>query len=401
MNILILVNKPPFPPNDGGAFATLNMALGLVDAGAKVTLLTMSTPKHPTEAASFPEDIRRKMVVKTVFVNTRLSPLKALSNLLFSKHAYNAQRFISKQYAQELKSLLVENSYDIVQLEGLYMYPYISLIKQYHKGKLSLRAHNVEHEIWYRNASIQKSRLKRWYFKLLARRVKRAEVDVLKQLDFLVPISVRDEKQLKSMGYSGLSFTSPTGYRLNMATGSSKDYEFPSIFHLGSLDWIPNQEGIAWFLENCWAQVIAAITNAKFYVAGRNASQEIMELIAQYPNAVFVGEVEDAADFMNSKAVMIVPLFSGSGMRIKIVEGMALGKAIVTTTIGVEGIDAIHGEHLIIADDPNLMAESIIELFENSKKIEKLGRNAQEFVSKHLDNKSLTAQLYQFYSHNQ
>ncbi len=402
MRVLVLANKPPYPPNDGGAFATLNMALGLAESGFEVTLLAMSTPKHPTEAKDFPQLIRDQMQVYTVFVNTKLSPFKALCNLLFSKHAYNAQRFISKRYVAALKDLLSKNSYDIVQLEGLYLYPYMELIRSLHQGKISLRAHNVEHEIWERNAAVQRNGFKRFYFNHLAQRVKRAELNVLNQIDWLIPISERDEAKLKELGFKGLSFTSPTGYRISQPLPLVENFEFPSIFHLGSLDWIPNREGIFWFLESCWPHVLTSVPEAKFYVAGRNATPELIVRLKTYANTIFVGEVDDAAAFMNSKAIMVVPLLSGSGMRIKIVEGMALGKAIVSTSIGAEGIAVTSEEHLVIADTPYAMAKSIVELCLAKEQVIKLGHNAQQFVKHNLDNAVLTGKLAHFYrlAHN-
>lgn len=398
MRILILVNKPPYPPNDGGAFATLNMALGLAESGAKVTLLAMNTPKHPTPAKDFPPAIKSKIGVETVFVNTKLSIIKAMVNLLFSKHAYNAQRFISKAYGQRLEQILTEQKFDIVQLEGLYLYPYMDIIRNHHRGIVSYRAHNVEHEIWARSSKAQNNRFKRWYFTHLAQRIKRAEKQFLNQVDLLVPISVRDEEMLKKMGYKGTVFTSSTGYMLEKSATIAEDFEFPSVFHLGSLDWIPNQEGLLWFLESCWPHVLTSVPNAMFYVSGRNASNELVKKILGYPNTVFLGEVEDAAEFMNSKAIMVVPLLSGSGMRIKIVEGMALGKAIVSTAIGAEGIDVISGEQLSIADTPYAMAKEIVDLCSSKDKVVSMGKSAQHFVEQHLDNTVLTARLAEFYS---
>lgn len=397
MKILILANKPPYPPNDGGAFATLNMTLGLAESGAKVTLLAMSTPKHPTTANDFPQDIRDRIGVETVFVNTRLSAINALLNLLFSKHAYNAQRFISKAYSQQLEEILTHQKFDIVQLEGLYLYTYMDVIRKHHKGIVSYRAHNVENEIWTRNAEAQNNWLKRWYFTHLARRIKRAEKQLLKQVDLLVSISERDEEILKKMGYSGSAMASSTGYMLERTAPITEDFEFPSVFHLGSLDWIPNQEGLLWFLESCWPHVLTSVPDAIFYVAGRNASDELIKKITGYTNTVFLGEVDDAVEFMNSKAIMVVPLLSGSGMRIKIVEGMALGKAIVSTAIGAEGIDVKSGEHLSIADTPYAMAIEIVELCSSKEKVVAMGKSAQNFVEQHLDNAALTARLAEFY----
>ncbi len=132
-----------------------------------------------------------------------------------------------------------------------------------------------------------------------------------------------------------------------------------------------------------------------FYLAGRNAPVHFKTL--PYPNIVFLGEVEDAYEFIRSKAVMIVPVLSGSGMRIKIIEGMALGKAIVTTSIGTEGIATTHGRDILIADDPDQFARNVCALVEDRNYCMEIGENARNFVVGHYDNFAITSSLAEFY----
>jgi glycosyltransferase involved in cell wall biosynthesis len=397
MNILILSNKVPYPPNDGGAYATLNMLLGLNNAGAKVTLVAMCTPKHDTPKHNLPQWLRNKIEIETVYVDTSISYFNAIINLLFSLSPYNAQRFISAKYKKVITSILKDNIFDIVQLEGPYLKPYIKTIRKYHNGQIALRAHNVEWEIWKRSALSQENILKRWYFTILARRIKRLEKKILDLIDILVPISLRDSEKLYEMGYIGQSFVCPTGYDIDKKILEEVDFEFPSIFHLGGLDWIPNQEGIIWFLENCWPLIKSQLTQVKFYVAGRNASPDFINKINSYPGVVYSGEVSNSAEFMRSKALMIVPLLSGSGMRIKIVEGMSLGKAIISTSIGAEGIEANRGVDIEIADIPEQFAHKTIELLTNKQQTIEMGRNAQRFAFENLDNNKLTQNLFDYY----
>jgi polysaccharide biosynthesis protein PslH len=397
MEILLLANKVPYPPTDGGAFATLNMALGLSKSGANVTVLAMSTPKHPTTAKDIPTYISDKIQVHTVFVDTTISSVKALCNLLFSKQPYNAQRFISNDYRNKLESILQDKSFDIVQLEGLYLEPYIKTIRLFHKGAISYRAHNVEFEIWERSAGTQSNLLKKWYFNLLSQRIRQQELRLLREIDLLIPISKRDASNLAQMGYSGSVHVSPTGYNFDVSIETDNSFEFPSVFHLGGLDWLPNHDGILWFLENCWPVISAAVPNAKFYIAGRNASKEFVAKVNTYPNVVFCGEVSDSSSFILSKGIMIVPLLSGSGMRIKIVEGMSLGKAILTTSIGLEGIDATAGKHVAVANTINDFSHKAIELLKNKNLALEIGHNAKEFALSNLDNNNITNNLFQFY----
>jgi len=121
----------------------------------------------------------------------------------------------------------------------------------------------------------------------------------------------------------------------------------------------------------------------------------------QTQNIKIMGEVEDATAFMQSKQIMVVPLFAGSGIRVKILEGMSLGKAIVTTKLGVEGIDAQHKKHLMIADGAEAFADSIIELLKNKDMSEQLGKEAKQLATDQYHNNKVIAQLLNFYNTQQ
>lgn len=397
MKILILANKVPFPSTDGGAIATLNMAKGLVTAGASIKMIAISTPKHPTQLVSIPIDLRNTIDFSIVNVDTSLSFWDAAINLLFTKKPYNAQRFVDKGVEDMISLALNSQSFDLVQLEGLYMAPYIPLLRKKTDAPISLRAHNVEWEIWDRTASFEKNLLKRLYFKLLAKRVKRMEIECLQGIDLLVPISLRDESMLKEMGFEGPALTSPTGFDLSMLSPCSNAQEGSNIFHLGGLDWIPNQEGLLWFLNECWGKLLLLKPDVHFHIAGRNAPKSFIDSISQYPNVTFWGEVPDSREFICSKGVMIVPLLSGSGMRIKIVEGMALGKTIVSTGIGAEGISATDGQDIFIADTPELFIQRIFEALTDKKASNNMGKNARDYALLNFDNNIIVAKLFDFY----
>lgn len=402
MRILVLANKIPYPPKDGGALATYNMLKGLVNAGAKVSLVAMSTPKHPGSIEALPSDFKKSIDTIAVDVNTHISLFSAISNLLFSRKPYNAVRFEAKCFQHNVDQQLRANRFDVVQLEGLYLVPYIKEIRKYFTGPISLRAHNVEWEIWSRASQNQRNPIKRWYFANLAKRISQMEHDALGQIDWLIPITNRDAHMLNQMGFKGLTFVSQVGYDLNLSPVGSgnSDFEHPSIFHLGGLDWLPNQEGIIWFLNHCWPIILAKFPSTRFYIAGRNAPRSLVKQITEHPNTTYCGEVPDAAQFIHSKGIMVVPLLTGSGMRVKIVEGMTLGKAIVSTTIGAEGIDAQDGKQILIADSPDDFVVALEKLLLDKAKIIEMGKDAKAFALSNFDNLKLTSDLYNFYKQN-
>jgi glycosyltransferase involved in cell wall biosynthesis len=181
----------------------------------------------------------------------------------------------------------------------------------------------------------------------------------------------------------------------NIKTGSS--YVQNTIYYIGALDWTPNQEGLLWFLENVWPHILKTCKNTILHIAGRNAPQWLIPKIAKH-NVMFHGEVPNAYTFMQNAGIMIVPLLSGSGMRVKIIEGMAMGKAIVSTTIGAEGIDVENGKEILIADKPDDFAQKIISLLESAELSVFISKNARKCAIEKYDNKNISKKLSAFFT---
>ena len=395
MNILQVTNKVPYPSKDGGAIACMNLTRGFAVLGHRVTVLSMNTVKHHTDISEIPEAIRDWAEFRLVQVPAKIIFFKALYNFFFSKKPYNAIRFISDKFSKELQKLLHEKQFDIIQLEGLYVCPYIPLIRKYSDAKIVYRAHNIEYEIWERTAKLSNGFVK-IYLKNLSHRIKKFEKRILNTYDLLVPITERDGKILTELGNKKPMHVSPTGIDTTSLIPHTKNLQHPSLFHIGSLDWAPNQEGLIWFIERCWSDIHSRFPDLKFYIAGRNAPEWLIRKFVA-PNIVYKGEVEDAYEFINSKSIMVVPLFSGSGMRIKIIEGMALGKPIITTSIGTEGISTSSGTNILIANNEEEFIAAISELIHDNEVYNQISRNAIEYIHEKFDNLALSGALSAFY----
>jgi glycosyltransferase involved in cell wall biosynthesis len=386
----------PYPPKDGGSYAIYHMALGLADFGHNVTIIAVNTPKHYVRYNDLPDDLLRKIKIIPVFINTHISTFKALLNLLFSSLPYNIARFISINFKNELKKQLSSYNYDIIQIESLYMVTYIPVIRKYSKSPISFRSHNIEYEIWEKLAVQSKNILKKTYFRILSRRIKRLEIKSFDLYDLLLPISEIDAQKFLALGYKKPYTVIPVGIELNQDIIEYDKIEHPSVFFLGSLDWIPNQEGIIWFIEKVWPKIVSKYPDLKLYIAGRNASNQLQNKL-KGTNIVFEGEVDDARQFMKTKSIMIVPLFSGSGIRIKIIEGMWMGKSIVTTTMGAEGIPITHKNNIMIADNEIDFEKCIDQLISDEIIFLKISRNARQFIADNFNNKNIIKTLISFY----
>ncbi len=395
MRILQITNKVPFPTTDGGAIACMNLTRGFSLLGHSVTVLSMNTLKHHTSPEEMPESVTDLADFRFVDVPARISKFEAFRNLFFSVKPYNAIRFISKSFEKALSNLLKEKQFDIIQLEGLYVCPYIPVIRANSDAKIVYRSHNIEFEIWERTAQMAKGWMK-FYLKNLSKRIKKFEASFINKYDLLVPITERDGIILDKMGNKKPRHVSQTGIDSSVLIPNAKKLEYPSLFHIGSLEWAPNQEGLIWFLENCWMEIHEKFPELNFYIAGRNAPDWLIQKM-KYPNVVFSGEVQDAYEFINSKSVMVVPLFSGSGMRIKIIEGMALGKSIITTNIGTEGISTTSGENILIAENRDEFVGAVSKMVTDREYCNYIGRNAIEYIHEKFDNLAASAALVDFY----
>lgn len=397
MNILVISNKVPYPLKDGGSIATFNLMHGFIKSGHKVTMLTLNTKKHYVALETIPESIRTAINLVTVDINTDVDPFKMLVNLFFSNLPFNAERFIYKPFFDKIEALLLQNQYDVVQLEGLYLCPYIPTIRKHSKALISYRAHNIEHEIWNRSLIRETNWLKQWYLSILTRRLEAFEKSYVNSYDVLVPITPRDADTFAALDNHKPVHVAQTGYDLPDIKPNRTDILFPSLFHLGALDWFPNQEGLIWFLDNVWPDLLYEYPNLRFHIAGRNAPTWLKHKFIQYRNIVFMGEIESAFQFMSMYAIMVVPLLSGGGMRIKIIEGLALGKTIVSSTLGAEGIPAIHGKEIMIADTPEDFKAMIVKLLNDRALFDEVGANASSLVSRNFDNQKISTSLLDFY----
>jgi len=398
MKILQITSKVPYPPIDGKAIATLNLSKSFRELGHEVTILAMNTQEHYLNPEDLPEELKMLFKWHLVDVPAKTSVSGALWNLFASKLPYNAESLISLNFRDKLIDLLQKEDFDVVQLEGLYLCPYISDIRLFTKALIALRAHNIEHEIWKRKMK-QATGLRKRYVSIISHRIKQFEHDYINQYDVLIPITSRDGKIFNKMGNHRPVHVAQTGINPGVFFPDHTKEKFPSLFFLGALDWPPNQEGLEWFFEHCWNPILEKCPETELVVAGRNAPSGFIKKL-KLPNVNFLGEVEDAYEFMNAHAVMIAPVLTGSGMRVKVVEGMAMEKSIVTTTIGTEGIPTTSGENIILANTPEDFSEGVIRLLTDQQYHRQIGENARKFIEEKFDNQVIATNLIDFYKRN-
>ena len=391
MKILQICNKPPYPPNEGGSMAMHAVTRMLLQRQFVVKVLAMESRKYPVRESDIPEEYRQQTGFEWVFVDTRLHPLAALRALLRNQ-SYHAVRFYSSTFAQRLKEILQAEQYDIIQLETVYPAVYLPLIRSCGGAKVVVRAHNIEHKIWERIAGHTRNPFKKAYLRILSRQLQRFELDALRQADGIETISPVDSEYFKEKTETPVCV-------IPFGIPSRPVQPLPSVqphrlFSLASMNWKPNEEGIRWFVRESWPLIRQRHPNAEFQIAGRHTPPHFL---APLPKGIrIVGEVEDSEAFMRESGILVVPLLSGSGIRIKILEAMSLGVTIISTSIGAEGIPATHKENILIADTPQAFADAVSFCIKFPEECRRIGERAADFVRQNYNEEVIAGRLMEF-----
>jgi glycosyltransferase involved in cell wall biosynthesis len=378
---------------DGGNIAMINLAESLSSQGVEIKMFTLNTVKHRVDLGTVPADILKKFALQAINIDTTVRISSGIRNI-FSKDSYNIVRFYSASFEEKLRQLLQTSSFDIILLESIFMTPYINTIRKNSKAKIVLRAHNVEHIIWQRLKKSEKNIFLRPYLSLLTNRLKRYELGIINKVDAILPITPDDEKSFHSLGCNVPMHVTPVGVDLNQYSNQINKENEISLFHLGSMDWMPNLEGINWFLDDCLPVIRKKFPQLKIFLAGRGFPHSIRKNAPA--NVICDGEIADAKRYMDGKQIMIVPLKSGSGMRVKIIQGMALGKTIISTTIGAEGIHCTNGKDILLADSPSEFLMQIGKCISNPTLCFSIGNEARELVSKEYSNEAIGKEVKTF-----
>ncbi|WP_345072571.1 glycosyltransferase family 4 protein [Hymenobacter fastidiosus] len=395
MRILQVCSRVPFPPHDGGAIAMYDVAAGLARQGHAVTVLAINTPKH-FQAADVLAHLPGVRLV-TVPVDTRLSPVKALKNLLVGTMPYNVERFVSPAVADRLTGLLRDEQFDVVQMEGTFVAWYVDVVRRVAPTvPVVLRAHNLEYTIWQMLAARELNPLKRFYLAHLAKGLKKFEEHYLGRFDAVAAITEPDQRRLRALGCPEPVVFVPAGVDMSRFRPDAARQARPrTLFMIGSLNWLPNLEGLDWFLREVWPAVHGKMPDLELHLAGKDTPARIQQLGLK--NVFVHGFVESAAAFMQQYELMLVPLLSGGGMRIKIIEGMALGKCVISTGLGSEGIFVRNGHDIILCDEPSEWVSRIESYYRGGLGHAAIGQEAARTIARLYDNRRVVESFLDLY----
>lgn len=249
--------------------------------------------------------------------------------------------------------------------------------------------HNVESALWHRQATHEPHPLKRLAFKLEAAKMQAYERETVRRFHHIIAVSDHDRRLMSEMTDASRITVVPTGVDLAQYRAAAAAEEkapaagegAPLVLFLGSMDWEANIDGVDYFCREIWPSVLERVPQARFRIVGRNPHARVRRLASA--SVEVTGTVPSVVEHLREAAVFVVPLRVGGGTRLKIFEAMAVGKAVVSTTVGAEGLDVTNGRDLILADDAGTFADSIVELLLDEARRRELERAAAELAAQH------------------
>jgi glycosyltransferase involved in cell wall biosynthesis len=371
MNVLILSHKPPFPIIDGGCFAMTQFLKNIssIETIKQIEYFSIHTHKHPFITEEFPEI--KNVNFSSSFVDTKIYFIDALISFIKFK-SYNVSRFYSKSVKKELEKLCQKMNFDIVIFEGLFTTIYQKDIQGFSNAKFGYRAHNIEHEIWQQLAKKERNSIKKFFLKLLAKNLKTKEIELINSVDFILPLSSKDEVNIKKISRN-------PSFHIPVSIDNQKqkiDFSMVSLCFIGSFNWIPNREGIVWFIKNIFPRIKENYPEININIAGIE-SEKINELKG-LDGVNVKGFVKNSSDFLLENGIFIAPLISGSGVKIKVLEALSLGMPCVLTEIAAEGLDLPTTINISkTADD---FTNDLLQLINNESARKIRGLDAYSFI---------------------
>ena len=379
LKVLVLDEWLPFPPDSGKRTRTWNLLRRLA-CRHEVTLLCYGDARGEAFKAFSSAGIQ----VETVRPLANDCGIKFYSRLflnLFSRYPYSVAKHATRRYRDRLRHLLHEKPFDLIHCEWS---PYARFLSGLKPIPTVVMAHNIESQIWRRRAQHSCRIAGRFFFDLQARKMETFERRAVQRANVTAAVSELDAEQISSWG-APCVWLVENGVDTEAFAPTPEPSESHELLFLGALDWFPNRDAVEFLVGKVLPLVQRSYGQAKLRVVGRNPSEALRKRLAGLAGVELVGEVHDVRSYLARAAAVLVPLRIGGGSRIKILEALAMGKAVVSTSVGAEGLAVKDGVHLLLADTPALFAERTIGLLASSEPRRLLGEAGRKLVEERYD----------------
>ncbi len=394
MNILFLSTENPYPPDHGHHIRTLNILEGLAQKHS-IFFVGFAQDKKELQHTGYLEKICRLVYIKVIetgFLKWRYY-LKLIFNL-FSPYPYTVQRYQSKATRTQIKKIIKENRIDLVHIDMLHLATYRDEV-----GNVPtiLVNHNVESLRMLRWAKVEKNSLIKAYLYWQYYKLKHFERRAFARCDCGVVVSNADKEILCELTGCDNYFVIPNGVDTDYFKPGLADPIPHSLVWVGGMGNAYNRDAVIYFLDEILPLVEREFPTVTATFVGGSPPPKLIKKAAEKSNIKIVGYVDDVRPYVDQAMIFIAPIRSGSGTKIKILNALSQQKAVITTSIGAEGIDVIPNQHLMIADSAQEFAAAISYLFRNPDKISELGKNARVIIEKKYGWSLINEQVNQLY----
>ena len=401
MKILFLSPTVPFPLTDGGRIRVFNL-LKQIAKKCEVTLLALET--LPTDAESIVHLERFGIQVHLVRHGGELPPvsLGTILSAFLRRVPITVARYNVPAYRQKFKELVATETFDLVHYEMFH-------VAQFHtEADLPslLSQQNVDSAIWRRLCQETANPLQKCLYWTQQRAFERYERLMSPKFDVVTCASEIDRQTFQRASAGGRFEIIPNGvdiedYQPDFTTGGEPpraglDAQGAHLIYIGSMDWYPNEDAVTFFADEVLPEIHAKLPNVQFSAVGGNPSPRVQKL-GENPQILVTGRVPEIKPYFARATVFVVPLRIGSGTRLKILEALAMGKAVVSTTVGAEGLGLVDGKEILIADEPKAFAESVLRLLTDASLCREMGENGRARVERDYDWRRIGEKLYQLY----
>lgn len=378
MKILQILPKIPFPPTDGHKKSMWGIIQNIASRGHEIDIIAYSQNQNYTE---YLNEINKHAKLTVVDVITKNKLIGAIRNL-FSNVPYNLSKYRTKKFEEVLTKHLSTNKYDIIHVTNAHMGWVIDVVRKLSDAPVILREENFELTIMERYYQNQSNVLLKKYAYLQYKKFLNYEPLLCGKFDQCIMMSNEDEKRFKSLNKDAKTKVIPLGIDKELLSIERVEPEKYSLVHVGSLEWYPNYDGLKWFVNRIFPLIVDKFSEAKLYLYGGGVSRNFYFPDSVKDNIIVKGFVRNIWDDVKDKSLAVVPLRIGSGIRVKILETLASGLNVITTSLGKEGIPAMDGKELLIADSENEFAEKIINYFNGQYEPGVLSENGKRLIQK-------------------
>jgi polysaccharide biosynthesis protein PslH len=377
LRVLVVDEEMPFPPDAGKRIRTWNLLRRLAQRHS-VTFLCYGQKNDSAKVALESAGIK-VCLVDPLPTKTGLALYGNLALNFFSTYPYSVVKHYTARFQDAYATLLRSSSWDLVQCEWT---PYARFVLPKVSTPILIATHNVEAQIWERRAQHANNFAARLFFGSQARKMQRFEITAVRCADAATAVSEPEAAAMRDWGARSVTVV-PNGVDVGWYEQANDAAEVENeLLSIASLDWFPNADALEYFASEILPRIRQERPSAILRIVGRRPPDALKQKLAGVPGIDFVGQVDDVRPYLKQASVIVVPLRIGGGSRLKILEALAAGKAVVSTTVGAEGLHLIPSEEICIADRPDEFAREVVRLLGSREARAALGAAGRARVNK-------------------